>query len=64
MFNQAMARIALMLPEGVALPLGLFYLALTGEHPSTGAWVITTPVILLAVLSLFFATMSRKEFTS
>jgi hypothetical protein len=65
MFNRAMAGIALIIPEGVALSLGLFFWpARLGERPSPGAWVIVTPVILLAVLSIFFAARSKKEFTS
>jgi hypothetical protein len=64
MFNRAVVGIALMIPEAVALPLGLFYWPTRLAKPEIGAWVIVTPVILLTVLGFFFASMSRKEFTS
>ena len=64
MFNRAIAGIALMIPEGVALPLGLFYWPTQLGAPSLYAWVFAAPIILLAVLSMFFIVMSRKEFAS
>jgi len=56
MFNRAMAGIALMIPAGVAWLL-TFPIELI-------VWAVATPVILLAVLSMFFTAMSRREFTS
>jgi hypothetical protein len=51
MFYLAMVGIALMLPEGLMVTI-------------MGGWFFGAPVILLAVLGMFFIAMSRKEFTS
>jgi len=54
MFYLAIIGVALLIPEGVVLHI----------FGTAAGWVFGTPVILLAVLSIFFAASSRKEFTS
>ena len=59
-----MAGIALMIPEGVAGSLGLYYWPPLLGEPSQGAWVIDISLAILVALSMIFAVMSRKKFTS
>lgn len=60
----AMAGIALMIPEGVAGSLGLYYWPTLLGEPSQGAWVIDISLAILVALSMIFAVISRREFTS